>query len=69
MLSPREVVQRVAETDTAMNNKEGFIRQILGWREYMYHFFMSYKETIYQENTFNHAVSLPEYFWDTSKKS
>ncbi|MCH2188632.1 cryptochrome/photolyase family protein, partial [Candidatus Gracilibacteria bacterium] len=62
-LSPREVVARVAQADTAINNKEGFIRQILGWREYMYHFFHFYKDTLYQQNFFGHTRSLPRYFW------
>ena len=62
-LSPREVVQAVENTDTGMNNKEWFIRQVLGWREYMYHFFQYYKDTIYTENYLNHTRALPEYFW------
>jgi len=62
-LSPREVVNAVEQRDTAMNNKEWFIRQVLGWREYMYHFFHSYKDTIYKENFLNHTRPLPEYFW------
>lgn len=62
-LSPREVVKAVEVRDTAMNNKEGFIRQVLGWREYMYHFFHFYKDTIYTENFLNHTRPLPSYFW------
>ncbi len=62
-LSPREVVERIAKTDTAMNNKEGFIRQILWWREYMYHFFQFYKESIYEENFLDHQRKLPDFFW------
>jgi len=63
LLTPREVVKAVESRDTAMNNKEWFIRQVLGWREYMYHFFHSYKDTIYTENFLNHTRPLPEYFW------
>lgn len=62
-LSPREVVKAVEQRETAMNNKEWFIRQVLGWREYMYHFFHFYKDTIYRENFLNHTRPLPEYFW------
>lgn len=62
-LSPREVVEAVKNTDTALNNKEGFIRQILGWREYMYHFFEFYKDTIHTENFLVHTCHLPWYFW------
>ncbi len=63
LLTPSEVVKAVEARDTAMNNKEWFIRQVLGWREYMYHFFHSYKDTIYIENFLNHTRPLPEYFW------
>ena len=62
-LSPKEVVKRVEKSDTAINNKEWFIRQILGWREYMFHFFQFYKNTIYKQNFFNHTHKLPDYFW------
>ncbi len=63
LLTPREVVKAVEQRDTAMNNKEWFIRQVLWWREYMYHFFHSYKDTIYTENFLGHTRPLPEYFW------
>jgi deoxyribodipyrimidine photolyase-related protein len=58
LLTPREVVKAVVARDTAMNNKEWFIRQVLWWREYMYHFFH-----YYTENFLNHTRPLPEYFW------
>ncbi len=63
LLSPREVVKAVEQRDTAMNNKEWFIRQVLWWREYMFHFFQFYKDTIYTENYLHHTRPLPEYFW------
>jgi len=63
LLSPREVVEAVAKRDTAMNNKEWFIRQVLGWREYMYHFFHDYKDTIYTSNFLEHNKKLSDYFW------
>ncbi len=67
LLSPREVVSAVEQSSTALNNKEGFIRQVLGWREYMYHFFQHYKDSLYTENGLNHTRSLPEYFWKNGK--
>ncbi len=63
LLTPREVIQAVEQSDTAINNKEWFIRQILGWREYMYHRFWYYKDTIYTQNALNHTLSLPKRFW------
>ncbi len=62
-LSAREVVAAVEKSNTALNNKEGFIRQILGWREYMYHFFEFYKDDIYTQNFLQHTRPLPNYFW------
>lgn len=46
---------------------EGFIRQIIGWREYVrgiyWHFMPSYKEL----NYFNHHRRLPKFYWDENK--
>ncbi|WP_066425224.1 cryptochrome/photolyase family protein [Anabaena sp. 4-3] len=67
LLQPLEVIQ-AAETayhqyQLPLNSVEGFIRQVLGWREYMrgvYHFV----ETEYPDkNWFNHTQPLPEFFW------
>jgi len=33
----------------------------------MFHFFHSYKDTIYTENFLNHTRPLPEYFWKNSE--
>ncbi len=63
LLSPEEVVKIIEKQDTELNNKEWFIRQVLGWREYMYHFFQFYKWDIYKNNFFKHKNNLPEYFW------
>ena len=68
MLSPQEVVQKIVETNTAINNKEWFVRQILGWREYMYQYFQHYKDTIYSENYFDHTRKLPNYFRSDAEK-
>lgn len=62
LLTPWEVITAVKQADTGLNNKEGFIRQILGWREYMYHWFWYYKDTIYMENNLNHTKKMPDRF-------
>lgn len=63
LLSPKEVVEVILKQETSLNNKEWFIRQILWWREFMYHFFQFYKDDIYKNNFLNHNKKLPDYFW------
>ncbi|MDX2050320.1 MAG: cryptochrome/photolyase family protein [Rickettsiaceae bacterium] len=67
LLLPIEVVKLAEEAylngKVALNAAEGFIRQILGWREYIrgiYNYFMpEYKELNYLGAT----VPLPEFYW------
>ncbi len=50
-----------------INSAEGFIRQIIGWREYIrgiYRHFMPKYKTL---NFFNHKRKLPEFYWDENK--
>ena len=67
-LSVREVLERALKQEgIPLASREGFVRQILGWREYMYHFFQFYREGIYQRNHFGHTRALPAYFWKNAE--
>lgn len=63
LLTAQEVIYAIQQADTAIQNKEGFIRQVLWWREYMYHWHQYYQDTLYKQNFFKHTLTLPKRFW------
>ena len=67
MLNPREVVQRVEFEWRAghveLAAAEGFIRQIIGWREYVRGIYWARMPGYDQHNFFEHTTPLPEWFW------
>ena len=46
-----------------MNAVEGFVRQILGWREYVYGIYWSFMPTYRTRNARNNTRPLPQLFW------
>ena len=74
VLHPMEVIQTAI--DTWKENKEvigiqqieGFIRQILGWREYMRGMYWALMPEFADMNFFNHTKPLPRYYWDGRTK-
>ncbi|HEX5356463.1 MAG TPA: cryptochrome/photolyase family protein [Aquabacterium sp.] len=67
MLGPREVVMRAQEAWQAghapLAAAEGFIRQILGWREYVRGVYWHHMPGYVQHNKLAHELPLPEWFW------
>lgn len=67
MLCPREVIeaaeQRWQQQKAPIHSVEGFIRQILGWREYIRGFYWSRMPGYLQENQLDHSTELPGWFW------
>ncbi len=72
MLNPREVVQRVEAEWRAgrveLAAAEGFIRQIIGWREYVRGIYWAQMPGYDQRNYFGHTTPLPEWFWSGSTR-
>ncbi len=69
LLHPLEVVEAAEQAylknqdSWDLSSVEGFIRQVMGWREYM-HGVYHYTDNSYpQRNEFNHIHPLPEFFW------
>lgn len=74
ILSPLEVVQKAvahweAHADQIdMAQIEGFVRQIIGWREYMRGVYWAHMPQYAEMNHFDHQRDLPEWFWTGETK-
>ncbi len=51
-----------------LNSIEGFVRQILGWREYMHGIYLHMGEDYPSRNFFNHNQPLPAFYWTGETK-
>lgn len=67
LLSPREVIQAAEQAwrhgQVDIEACEGFIRQILGWREYMRCLYWHLYPDMSESNHFDHHNPLPAWFW------
>jgi deoxyribodipyrimidine photolyase-related protein len=67
LLSPLELCERAEaayETGTApINSVEGFIRQIIGWREYIRGFYWFLMPGLQTANALGATRPLPEFYW------
>ena len=67
MLSPREVIaaaeQAYRQGQAPLTAVEGFIRQILGWREYVRGVYWSQMPGYTDANALAHDAALPDWFW------
>ncbi|NOT17784.1 MAG: cryptochrome/photolyase family protein [Sulfuriferula sp.] len=72
MITPQEVVERVALAYSAgvvsIASAEGYIRQILGWREYVRGVYWAKMPQYVEHNFFQHHADLPAWFWDGKTK-
>jgi deoxyribodipyrimidine photolyase-related protein len=74
MISPLEVINRAIlewgkNPDTiAYHQLEGFVRQIIGWREYMRGIYWNKMPEYATMNYFNNENQLPEWFWTGKTK-
>lgn len=69
LLSPLEVVQaaiakwKAAGSSMDIAQVEGFVRQIIGWREYVRGIYWAKMPTYATLNYFEHTRALPSWFW------
>lgn len=68
LLHPLEVVEAAAtayETNSHwdLSSVEGFVRQVMGWREYMHGVYVFADDDYRDRNWFGHDRPLPDFFW------
>jgi deoxyribodipyrimidine photolyase-related protein len=74
LLTPKEVVNRAIEEynkrpkEIEYNQLEGFVRQIIGWREYMRGIYWLKMPEYASLNFFNHQNKLPNWYWTGKTK-
>ena len=68
LLNPRECVDAALAAyrrgDAPLNSVEGFVRQILGWREFVRGVYWMKMPDYAAMNHFDHQRELPSFFWD-----
>ena len=67
LLDPLDLAKRAEEHyhngEIEINNVEGFIRQVVGWREYMHWQYQRLMPGLAEGNYFDAHKPLPEFFW------
>ncbi|PSQ45364.1 cryptochrome/photolyase family protein [Halobacteriales archaeon SW_7_68_16] len=68
LLGPAEVVERVLDgaredPDVPVNSVEGFVRQVIGWREFMRHVYRREMPALAEANQLDATEPLPDLFW------
>ncbi|WP_224489666.1 cryptochrome/photolyase family protein [Robertkochia flava] len=74
IISPGEVIEKVihhyrnSSGDIHISQVEGFIRQILGWREFMRGIYWMQMPGYKDNNFFNNSNPLPDFYWTGKTK-
>lgn len=74
MISPQEVIDKAIQewnkrpNEIEYNQLEGFVRQIIGWREYMRGIYWLKMPEYGSMNFFNNQEKLPDWFWTGKTK-
>lgn len=74
MLSPKEVIETVItfyhanETKISISQVEGFVRQIIGWREYIRGIYWKEMPNYAHMNVLENTNKLPDFFWTGKTK-
>ncbi|RIX27624.1 cryptochrome/photolyase family protein [Amnibacterium setariae] len=68
LIDPREVVgaalDAFADGKAPLNSVEGFVRQIIGWRDWMWHLYWHLGERYVHRNALQARKRVPDSFWE-----
>lgn len=68
VLHPLEAVHAAEQAHrdgtARLNSVEGFVRQVLGWREYVWHLYWHFGKGYHRRNELDHRRALPEWWTD-----
>jgi deoxyribodipyrimidine photolyase-related protein len=64
LLDPRDVIRRVLARDVPIASREGFVRQVIGWREFMRGIYRHRGTAIRNANFWNFQRPMPAAFYD-----
>lgn len=68
LLSPAEIVAEALKVDVPLNSKEGFIRQIIGWREFVRLVYLRVGRRQRTRNFLQNSRDLPNAFYSADTK-
>lgn len=63
LLDPHEVCEAVIKSNARIESIEAFIRQIIGWREFVRGVYWLYMPDYINSNYLNHKNHLPDFYW------
>ena len=64
LLHPRDVVDAaLGQSDVPLNSLEGFIRQIIGWREFVHGIYWRLMPAYAERNVLDAQLPMPRFFW------
>ncbi len=65
-LTPDEVVKKAEQAAVSLNSKEGFIRQVMGWREFVRGIYQFYSDRQDKSNFFSHQRKLTSDWYEAT---
>ena len=61
LLTPEEIISKIkSKTISKINSHEGYIRQLIGWREFIRGIYQNFDEKLEKSNFFNHKKVMKE---------